>query len=344
MAIFGFALAHAHQRLDTLLGCGKPITLFYHGVDNDGAYGKAVLSHYLTTHFSDVEFRAVGINYGQPIKPEDVEGRAVIFVDYSPTTQEDVALIMTKAEEYMIIDHHRTSLQKFLNHANEMDLMFYQKANDHLFFDFENSGALLAERICFPEKKVSGIIRYVHDRDLFAKKLPLNDEVHLLLNAKRIVGEEDEIYRDFHHLNTQAFLKEIAKEGIDMGELKNIHDERIAQLTRKFTVAKYMYGQPYQEHMVAVINNTDHSLTSDLAASILAEHEEIDMVAIITKIDFAKSLYHVGLRSREVDVSEVAMSLDARGEGGGHPRASGCRVHIRRFSAEFNAIGVYPNE
>jgi oligoribonuclease NrnB/cAMP/cGMP phosphodiesterase (DHH superfamily) len=138
----------------------KVTRCFYHR-DADGFAAACIVRHYFEGIQAPCDFQAV--QYGEPLPLEDMQGKNIIFVDFSPKPEE-IRAILQSCDDLKILDHHKTA-------------SYIQELVPGSVFDVSKSGAVLAWEEFFPNQPVPEFILYIQDRDLWQWKLPHSREV-----------------------------------------------------------------------------------------------------------------------------------------------------------------------
>lgn len=89
----------------------KPICV-YHNADLDGKCAAAIVFH---AHKGEVDL--YGMDYGDPILWDRLDGRPVIMVDFGFQPFEEMVALQKKAESLIWIDHHKSALSDARAHS-----------------------------------------------------------------------------------------------------------------------------------------------------------------------------------------------------------------------------------
>ena len=273
-------------------------TVIYHNPCSDGTGSGFVAWKYLSQKFPERTVEYYPCNIGSP-PPQNLEGKNVLICDYS--YKKDVLLeLIDKTNKLLIIDHHK-SAEKELSDIEEK----------YKIFDMEHSGAMLTWFYFFPNTEPPLLIKYIEDRDIWAKKLPNTDDFNSWFHTRPLDFEEYDKY-----LDDSLLLEMITSKGISYGELNNYYTKNaVDYCVPKFCKIKDKY------YIVGYVNTT--ICKSDVGNQIFDKFSYVDFSAAYSVSDVTDST-SFSLRSIDtgVDVSEIARSLD----GGGHAKASGVRV------------------
>lgn len=260
----------------------KPLCI-YHGNCADG-FGAAWV---VRKALKDVDFFP-GV-YSNP--PPDVEGRAVIMVDFS--YKRPVLLDMAaKAGSIKVIDHHKTAAEDL------RDL----PVNVATWFDMEHSGAILTWEHFFPGEKPPQLLEHIEDRDLWRFNMSGTREIQANVFS---YPYDFKIWDELMEMPVEHLLAE--GRAIERKHFKDVH-ELLGVVTRRMVIGGYNVP----------IANLPYIHVSD-AAHELAKGEP-----------FAGCYWDTpkgrvfGLRSTDagVDVAEIAKQYG----GGGHRNASGFTI------------------
>ncbi|MDP1707005.1 MAG: hypothetical protein Q8L30_00375, partial [bacterium] len=130
----------------------KEIAVLYHGGCPDGFGG----AYAAWKKFGDTA-EYIPVKHQQPA-PEDLEGRALYFIDFS-YDQMTMDAFVKKAKSVTVLDHHRGIKEVVESMPN-------------FVFDEKRSGATIAWNYLHPDVTVPKLLSYVEDGDLYTFKLP----------------------------------------------------------------------------------------------------------------------------------------------------------------------------
>jgi oligoribonuclease NrnB/cAMP/cGMP phosphodiesterase (DHH superfamily) len=256
----------------------------------------------------DAEYVPCVYQQEPPTKLE--RGDSIYLVDFSYPREQLLKMAQT-AHIVAILDHHKTA---------QSELEGWPCA----CFDMNRSGAELAwqyfhptwERFVRGEAKEEGLtvrrtapdlIRYVADRDLWKKKLPFTEEVHLALGS---------FPKDFQTWDTLANLTDY------VGVMRAIGAPLLQERTDSINelVASATWGDLDGQRALCT-NTTNYGLVSDALNVICKNNPDTPFAFNYSQADEGGTKYE--LRSvGDFDVSAVAKRLG----GGGHKNAAGCLV------------------
>lgn len=273
--------------------------VIYHHPCSDGTGSGYVAWKYLSTKYPtrEVMYKPMGIGADPP---DDIDGKNVLICDYSYRKDKLIKLLL-KVNKLLVIDHHKSS---------QIDL----KDIDEKFkiFDMNHSGAMLTWFYFFPNIEPPLMIKYIEDRDIWAKKLPLTDEFTAWFYTLPL---DFQVYDKY---NNDELIKEmINTKGTNFIELNNSYiKQAVNYAVPKFIQIKDKY------YFVAFVNST--IVKSDVGNKLLEHYPYIDFSAVYSISD-SSNCTSFSLRSDDthLDVSILASSLG----GGGHRNASGVVCH-----------------
>lgn len=275
-------------------------------------------------------WKAIGGGYGEQMAielvagvyqddPPAVKGRDVIIVDFSykwPVLEK----MMRQAKTLVILDHHASAVEELAQHFPtppvDLDWPSFVKSGAKVagVFKLQRSGAGLAWDFFHPGKPAPRLVQYVEDRDLWHFKLPQSRAVNANIFAHAYdLAVWEQMYWD---LQDGANFKRFAQGG---EAIERKHHKDVAELV-KLTRRRMTIGG----HDVPVAN-LPYTLSSD-AGHLMAQGERFAACYWDTEGGRVFSL-----RSADdgLDVSEIAVKYG----GGGHKRAAGFRVDLRKLGA-----------
>lgn len=262
------------------------VVCFYHANCTDGAASAAVI------HYKYPDAVSYPVTHGEPI-PADVSGKKLFIVDFS-FDAERLSELKKKAQALHWYDHHKTSLP-IREKLGWGDL------------DLQESGASLTWKREFPDRPMPKILEYVRDKDLFEWKMPQSREISMeLKNIPEVLDPKSAFWQKYLSGWSEADFAEKVRNG------------EIALRAQKMTILtglKNAFEVEFHGHRSLAVN-------WGLEASDIGEYIYKDLgypVAIL--FYFNGKNWTFSLRSKQVDVSELALKYG----GGGHPGASGFR-------------------
>lgn len=272
------------------------IAIFYH--DDEDGFTAAWAVYRLKP---DCKIEAIPVNYGDELPSKLPPADCLYIVDFS-FPAEQLAILCDKYPEVVLIDHHRTALERLAD---------FEHPHYTGYIDMKYSGAVLTWIVLDPTDvcPIPGICRYVEDRDLWKFELPDSDAVNLWLSC---------IPHTFEHWNEAAeMISEHLDHVIRQGWLLNSYRKTLvrAVVEKAMLHIATVDGVTYR---VGQVNSP--ILQSEIAHEIL-DTMEVD-VADVWSTEGTKTTHSLRSRKGEVDVSEIAKKFG----GGGHPSAAGFRT------------------
>ncbi len=268
--------------------------VFYHSPCMDG-FGAAWATHHLFCRHSmkkNVEW--FPITYGDPFPLEKCVDRYVVFVDFS-LKKEPMQEAINKSDSMVILDHHKTA------EAELSDLVL--RDQDHVLFDMDKSGAVLAWEYFNREEPVPLLLQYVQDRDLWRFDLPDSNLVNDWIAA--FAKDDFDCWDSLSHL-----IENSMPQVLSQAQAIRAYKDRAIELA-----LPHAHKVEFDGFKGLAVNQSSENLISEIAGS-LAEDADFGC-CYFRKPD---GTWVVSLRSRHgVDVSEIARK---RG-GGGHAAAAG---------------------
>ena len=271
--------------------------VIYHNPCSDGTGSGYIAWKYLKSKYPYREVIYKPMSIGSD-PPNDIDGKNVLICDYS-FKKEKMNKLLLRVNKLLIIDHHKSA---------EADLKDLD--DKYKIFDMGHSGAMLTWFYFFPGIEPPLMIKYIEDRDIWAKKLPFTDEFTAWFYTLPLNFEEYDKYND------DDLIKDMIKvKGSNFIELNNYYVlQALDHASVKFTQIKDKF------YIVAYVNST--VLKSDIGNKLLEKYPYIDFSAVYSISDTSTSF---SLRSDDthIDVASLAFSLG----GGGHRNASGVNCY-----------------
>ncbi len=228
----------------------------------------------------------------------DVDNRIVYLLDFSypRKVMEELA---SRASKVIVLDHH-LSAQKDLEPLLDNGTIEGE-------FDMERSGAMMTWNFFFFDQEAPEFVKYVQDRDLWKKELPLCEEVNMAMFSYEYTFENwDKI--------SVTPIEELKAEG------KAIWRKHIKDIRELTDQAQYITICGF-ENIPTV--NANYFYGSDLCGLLSEEHPFAAYFWVNSE-----GQYVFGLRSCKdfvgaIDVSDIAEAFG----GGGHRHAAGFRIN-----------------
>lgn len=248
--------------------------------------------------------------YGRDLPLEGVDGKNVLFVDFS-ASHETLVELANRAESVIVLDHHKTAkaeLEAFV--TNDIIVDFHAVLERRTsagglpivaFFEEDRSGAAMAwEFAC--GNALPPVLSYIQDRDLW--RFYYGEDTKAVAAALQSYPMEFDIW-DAMMLDSPRLITE----GQALLRLNRMNVGKMLKETRSHTIGG---------HTVPVVN-VPYFHASDAGNELLRLHPEAPFSA--TYFDRADGFRQWSLRSEahRMDVSQIAKALG----GGGHRNAAG---------------------
>lgn len=273
--------------------------VIYHGGCSDG-FGAAFAAWKLLGSRA----KYVPGRFGSP--PPDVTGKNVVILDFS-YDNETVKGMIEKANDFLIIDHHKSAMVEL-----------HDISQTH--FDMTKSGAILGWEFFHPGKEPPKFLLYIQDRDLWTWELPYSKEFSAAFDMVEMHFEDFDAFCD----------DSVFDDAVKRGSYILAHKRTFINKIMKRAAKRLIKGH------TALVVNSSHWM-SEIGMHLAKSAD----VAVIWYFDHKDGTYHVSLRSDtpEIDVSEIAKSFG----GGGHRTAAGARWPSDRSIEElFDEPGKEP--
>ncbi len=253
--------------------------------------------------------------------PPNINNKNVIIIDvaYHPDILQK---IINKANKVLYIDHHET-------HIDKIKKMKSKKQNFVIVYDKNKSGASLVWSTFFNDnndnndnKTMPRFVKYVEDNDIGRWEdddtLPFVASMEIYFKMR----PEFKNLRKWDKLLDDKYVDSLIKKGKIIMQYKNhLIDRYSKKYSIKYFPSKMVANMDssslnkINQYKLAVINSRCPTLS--LLGKKIADTVDCDFVLLwIYIID--KKEYHVSLRSKEVNVSDIAKYMG----GGGHKHAS----------------------
>jgi uncharacterized protein len=254
-------------------------------------------------YFERAEY--IPVRYGQ--KPPDCSDRLVYVLDfcYSP---EDTAALADQASRVIIMDHHKTSIDRF-------EQGWKPRPDVETIFDLGRSGAGITSDYFNAQARV-WIVDYAEDRDLWRWKLPHSREINALLAASCLGKPPTEA---FHLLNELRGLsmKQVIAQGTGAQLQIECYARQVATEAQRITFAG---------HANIPLVNLPKPMASEVLHALLDDRTPF---AAGWRQEGTQAVF--SLRSANGPDSFDVAKLAERFGGGGHRNAAG-------FSMTFHAV------
>jgi uncharacterized protein len=276
--------------------------IIYHANCHDGFAAAAVVYKFLMDKFKTVEScKFIPAAYGSAI-PKNIKNKRIIIVDFSYSAKE-IEFMEKEAESVVIIDHHKSAIEKTKNMKKE-----------NLLLDMNNCGAVLAWKYFYGDKPIPLFLKYIEDRDMWWHKMEFSKEAFL---GTTLIPKSFPLWNDLLDHTNDIHMNKIIENG---KILKLKEDEDISNLLKSAYLKKLTINK--KNFTVAYINSKLYR--SELGHVLLEKYP---------KADFSASYFYNGywnsttfsLRSRTEKSFDVSSIAEKYG-GGGHPCASGLNL------------------
>lgn len=240
---------------------------------------------------------------------DECEDALIAFVDIAPGTDE-LRELADVAGQIIVLDHHVTASNRLLG---ETRLVNEIEAEGHeLHFDLGHSGAVLAWRYFRPDEAMPDLLRYVEDQDLWNWALPDSDAINAAIASyPREFAVWDRLAREP--------IEALVEQGKPILRANRMEVERALDHARPVALGT--------RRIEAVNATTNRSQIGHQLAQRAQFGEPWGLVYRVEGGEVFGTLYSIG----DLDVSEVALGLG----GGGHKNASGFRVSLESWLADF---------
>lgn len=305
----------------------QPDICVYHGGCDDG-FGAALAVHMRWP--TGVVY--VPGAYGGFEWPSDIEGKRILFVDFSLKQAEmrelvNGGIVGVRPHSVVVLDHHKTAEAELfpwsiggkdgppvdlrgkhtgksaLGRIDELLAMNEMENVEPIiaFFDMHKSGARMAWEFCNSSHDVPRLIEYVEDRDLWRFAIA---ETRAVSAALRTYPHDFDIW--------SGFLADTSRLVTEGGVVLRGHEKNVGEFIRN------RYWTEIGGVNVPVVNVPYH-YASDCADAMLKAEPQAPFCASWFRRRDGRIQFSLRSRDDRMDVSEIAKQYG----GGGHRNAAG---------------------
>ena len=273
----------------------------FHYPCNDGLASAWVARYYY------INIELYPITHGATIDIKRLEGKRVLFSDYSPHPKvlDEIEKVVTKMT---ILDHHKSA-----------EILLKDK--DYAIFDMNRSGAGITWDFFFPSTDMPLFIKMIQDGDLW--KWVVKDSKNFIAGFDLEYNKLDSL--DFENI-FKLFDKLLVDDSIVDNYIRSGLDFNQKKTERLQKIAEEQGERGMYDGLRLRYRETVYSDSSELG-NMITSGPDVDVAVLFQVCENkdeltgeTKTQYHVGLRScGDVDVSKIA----SRFGGGGHMNAAG---------------------
>lgn len=278
--------------------------VIYHKNCQDG-----LTSAYIFKYFCEKNNKNIDLipcyHKGDELNLNELKNKNIIMVDIMTDNYEDIKNI---CNNMIILDHHKTSLDKYKN-------------ENYILLDMTKCGAVLSYEYC-DTVVVPKFIKCIQARDLWLWNEKYAEEFTTGYFEKSNNKKLDN-YKLFKNLmNDEKLL--LFNEIVEYGkELINIKNKKIKELFEKIKIVNVKILNTEKTYSVIKFNanSEEYKLRSDFG-NYCMENTNIDFIIIYIKSEYSNE-YYCSLRSLENRVNLVKENLAK-----GHAYAAGLTLNI----------------
>lgn len=262
----------------------KKIAVLYHSGCSDGFGGayaawkkfKSRAAYYPVEH--------------QMPPPQEIVGKEIYMIDFCYPA-EVLKVLKEKNRRIIILDHHKSAARDIL------------EADEYLF-DVEHSGAVIAWKYFFGEKKkIPLLLRYVEDNDLWSFKLKKSRETFAAISVLPFDFKVwEKVVSSFE--NNKSYRKKFVSYGENIVHYQEV---LISRFISRISLVRF------EGYIVFALNSS--FLVSELGNRLALQKPPFSIIWAVSGNRVNVSLRSVG----GFDVSVLAKKYG----GGGHPQAAG---------------------
>lgn len=269
--------------------------------------------------------------------PPDIDGKDVIIIDVA-YRKEVLEEIIKHANSVVFIDHH-VSIADDVQKLKEK----YQDASPDkikIVYDEERSGATLAWKFFNSRQTAPLFLKYVEDQDTGRWEHENTKPFVLAVKANYHLSPEDKSINKWFRLMNKENVLELVEEGqIMLKYSKQLVSTNVPRHTMHRFPSTKLYNHlngkdeenPFDkvaQYKIALFCGFNCPSVTDLA---VGAFERIDcdfMIAWVYNLD--RQEYVFSMRSKEVDISNIAKSMG----GGGHKLAAAMSFYKKDFDID----------
>jgi len=261
---------------------------YFHCDDLDGFSSASVVQK----EYPDADFYGYNYERHYPI----VSGYDKVFMVDCSIPAKDMAKLKIHNKEFIWIDHHERTTKEIEKHLHNIKGLR----------DSKHSACVLTWKYVYGDLPVPVILKSIEDFDIWKWKIPYTDEINTALFIDYKSREKLIPLLKYHSFESIKHIIDLGKTYI------NMRDSQVNFLKSLMRV------KDFHGHNTAFINTPMHG--SQLGSKILMDNPDIEVVFMWYNF---RDIIRVSLRSRSIDVSELASKYG----GGGHRLASGFSVN-----------------
>jgi oligoribonuclease NrnB/cAMP/cGMP phosphodiesterase (DHH superfamily) len=292
-------------------------TIIYHNNCPDGKGGL-----WTTHHYNKNNFEQIGICAGTDPENYNFTNKKIIFIDVSPTI-EFILEQSTHASKITILDHHKSAYDKYYTEQDKLKNM----TNLELVFDMTRSGCQIAWDYFFPEQPRPWFINIIGDQDLWLFELENSKELNCALEFNNMI-ELDILDKLYYWSKDQ--ISDLANEGKNIIQIKNNYIIEQLKISEEW---KMQINNITYKIQVGTAPLSMKSSFGNLLTTKKMSDDTIPDFSVIWNYCPSDDVWTISLRGHDSspDLSVIASHFG----GGGHPKASGFRLHKNPFNDLF---------
>lgn len=277
----------------------------FHHNDHDGRLSAFLVRHFVLKHYPKTNIEFIETNFDQQFDIDSIRrGESVWIADFS-IEPEMMAKLLSIAGDVRWIDHHGTSIAKYLIYerrsADRVHVIDGLRSTDH-------AACVLTYMYCYNEyerrrhRSIPLFIRLVSDRDTWTWQYGARSKFfHRGLQAENTSPESPVWY------DAWKSTKWLEKRGA-------VIEDGLKEQARR-TIIECGYEVEFHGHSCLVLNASAPFLRSSEYFEEFAPGYDIWM-----PFRFANGCWSVSLYSKTIDTSIIATQYEFKGKrGGGHP-------------------------
>lgn len=235
-----------------------------------------------------------------------LEGSIVYFLDFCTKSSEQLINIASKAQQVIILDHHKTC-KEMLENMNVPDNVVTK------YITMEDSGALITWKYFYPEEPAPLFIKYISDNDTWKHELPGIMEFMAWFDLVEPQSTSDifNLIADFPKTSSEFAESPQYRKGKTAKKFKEILIQQMMELAFESNIGETKFMK---------VNSGFIKINSELGNMLVEKYKMPAWVWYERMGKNGPELYN-SLRSKDdlEDVSKIAK----RFLGGGHRNAAG---------------------
>jgi hypothetical protein len=261
--------------------------------------------------------------YGEPLDLDDIEGKNVLFVDFSAPAETLRAMVDEgNAKRVIVLDHHKSAqaalagLPTFYGDYPIGSDHWWESAKVVVYFDMEKSGARLAWEFAYGDEPLPDMLMHIEDNDLWLFKHYATKQ---FIAALRSYPQDFQTW-DWINTHVEALIE-------DGPPILRAHYATVQKICDQW------YDGDLAGHAIPMVN-CPRQFASDVGHELLKRFPGVPFAASWYRRNDGLLEFSLRSEAHRLDVSEVAALFG----GGGHRNAAGFQLAIVEHGHSVGAV------